>query len=123
MTPLELTVLRKQYKLNQAELGARLNPPVSRLTVSNWERGRFAMPADLPQRLAAVDLMTPAGKPDSSQARQDRQALKVYTAMRADTFTHAEILRLWRLDNFTPSPEAQAAIAAAFPDILQPKET
>lgn len=72
VTPLELKLLRKQYNLTQAEFGSRLVPPVSRLTVYNWESGKFAIPVDIETRLTAADLLRPAGKPKET-AKQERE--------------------------------------------------
>jgi len=122
MTPAEFKILRKQFKLTQAEMAKRLG--VSRLTVFNWESERFAMPVDIVARLSSADLMAPAfnANDKAAQARV-KDTLEAYTKMRQQpghVGTHANIIKFWREAGFTPSPEAQAAIAAAFPDILQP---
>ncbi len=60
MTPAEFKILRKQYNLSQAEMAKRLG--VSRLTIFNWEKPRYAMPSDIVAQLAKVNLVTPAAK-------------------------------------------------------------
>lgn len=119
MTPAELMVLRKQYGLTQQELGARLLPPVTRLTVSNWERARFAIPVDIAARMVAV---TPSPAKVKSNAALTRATVDAYRKMRNDVghFSHAFIVGMWAEKGFAPSREAMAAIAAEFPDILTP---
>jgi transcriptional regulator with XRE-family HTH domain len=116
MTPTELMVLRKQYGLTQAEFGERLIPPVSRLTVSNWERARFAIPHDLAERMVKL---APSTKPAETRAALVRDTVKYYGEMRRDTFTHESIVRMWQERGFTPSREAMELIAQAWPDILE----
>lgn len=60
MTPDELRILRKQYNLTQTEFGAAIG--VSRLTVFNWEKAKFAIPGDIVQRLAKANLTAPSRK-------------------------------------------------------------
>lgn len=59
MTPAELHIIRKNYGLTQEEFGKLLSPPVSRLTVYNWEKGKFAIPHDLEQRMVDANLAAP----------------------------------------------------------------
>jgi DNA-binding XRE family transcriptional regulator len=120
MTPSELMVLRRQHNLTQAEFGARLVPPVSRLTVSNWERERFAIPRDIMARM--VKIISEPAKPSKEAQAFARATLEVYRGMRKQPYpvgTHASIVAFWQSKGFTPSPEAQAMIAAEFPDILK----
>jgi transcriptional regulator with XRE-family HTH domain len=126
MTPLEMQLLRKQYKLTQAEFGARLVPPVTRLTVCNWERARFAIPVDIEVRLKAADLMTPAAKTPKASASLIKATVEAYRLMREQpghVGTHAFALDYWHKRGFTPCREAMEQIAAEFPDILNPGET
>lgn len=60
MTPAELHIIRKNHGLTQEAFGKLLSPSVSRLTVYNWEKGRFAIPHDLEQRMVEADLAAPA---------------------------------------------------------------
>lgn len=118
----EMLLLRRGAKLTQAQLGAKIG--YSRQAIIDWERGHHPIAPDIAVTIAAATASNPAGVDDDrAQSRQDKQTLKSYSAMRADTLTHAEIIQFWISQSFTPSPEAQLAIAAAFPDILQPKET
>ena len=48
----KLLLARRNAKLTQAQLAARLG--VSRRTLLNWEGGRYALPADLDERLIAA---------------------------------------------------------------------
>jgi transcriptional regulator with XRE-family HTH domain len=66
MTPSELKVIRKNYKLTQEGMAKQLG--VSRLTVFNWEKGKFAIPADIVDRLAKADLAAPAQQADAVKA-------------------------------------------------------
>lgn len=129
MTPLELKILRKQYRLTQAEFGARLNPQVSRLTIYNWESGKFAIPVDIEHRLQAADLVTPAAAPketdkqramrEAAEAKYIKVALMSYRATRAYCRNHAEAMRHYQRNRSSPIlPIAYAAIVAEFPDIL-----
>lgn len=72
VTPLELKTIRKLHMLTQAELAKLLD--VTALTISNWERGRFAIPGDLAKRLAAANLRAPA---------QEKAAQTIVTALSA----------------------------------------
>lgn len=117
MTPTELMVLRRQHGLTQAEFGAALDPPVTRLTVSNWERAKYAVPHDIALRMNA--LVAVPDKPLKPTAT-DRTALEAYREMRhaPNNFSHVYIITMWRDRGFTPSPAAQTLIAESFPDIL-----
>ena len=121
MTPDAFKILRKQSKLTQAQLATRLG--VSRLTVHNWESGRFAMPVDIVPRLSTANVLAPAHDPaDKASAKRVKDTLEAYRHMRgnpAPLNTHAHIMSFWQSKGFTPSPEAQAAIMAEFPDILE----
>lgn len=131
MTPLELKILRKQYCLTQAELGARLAPPVSRLTIYNWESGKFAIPVDIAHRLQAADLVTPPAAPKetpkqqrdrlAAEAKEVQFAVERYRSLRAwpDIPNHNAAMRFYaRNKQPGPPPIAHAAILAAFPDII-----
>jgi transcriptional regulator with XRE-family HTH domain len=115
MTPMELMVLRKQYGLTQAEFGERLDPPVTRLTVSNWERSRFAIPHDIVARMIKLAPETPPAK----TTKQDHTALQVYRDLRNNVapWTHEEIIKMWHERGFTPSRAAQMMILEAFPEL------
>lgn len=65
MTPAEFKVIRKNYKLTQGEMAEQLG--VSRLTVFNWEKGKFALPADIVERLAKANLAAPAQQAEASK--------------------------------------------------------
>lgn len=65
MTPLELHAIRKQYELSQEDFGKALG--VSRLTVYNWEKGKFALPDDIDERLLSANLAAPAAKKTASK--------------------------------------------------------
>lgn len=131
MTPLELKLLRKQYHLTQAGLGARLVPPVSRLTVYNWESGKFAIPVDIETRLTAADLLRPADKPKET-AKQERERLAVEDHFVAQCVEAYRRTRAWpENSNHTKAmaylareggpalhPRSYPLIVAEFPDIL-----
>lgn len=120
MTPSELHILRKQFGLTQADLAERLG--VSRLTVSNWERARFTIPRDLEQQMAKANL-TAAPAKTGKPSRLTLDTIKYYGEMRRDGNSHASIMKLWNEKNFVPTVEAQAGIAADWPDILNHGET
>src|SRR6266699_1623672 len=59
MTPAELKAIRKAAGLTQAEFGKRIGTDgVSRLTVANWESGKYRIPSDIAARLGANGLVT-----------------------------------------------------------------
>lgn len=122
MSPDEFRKIRKAAGLTQGEMAKRLG--VSRLTICNWEGAKFRIPDDVLDRLAATGALVPALAPaNKSSARVVKDALEAYRHMRgqpAPNNTHKYILWFWQSQGFTPSPEAQAAILAEFPDILQP---
>lgn len=45
---------RKELGLNQGELGARLDPPVTQPAISAWEKGRETVPDDRLEGIAAA---------------------------------------------------------------------
>lgn len=131
MNAVELKILRKQYRLTQAEFGARLNPQVSRLTIYNWESSKFAIPVDIELRLQAADLVAPAAAPketdkqravnEAAEQKIIQLAVDCYRSLRAwpDIPNHNAAMRFYAR-NKQPGPPAiaHAAILAAFPDIL-----
>ena len=61
MTPEELIALRKSKRLSQQALADMLE--VTRLTVANWERGRYKMPDDILARVAGARQVERIEKP------------------------------------------------------------
>ena len=129
MTPLELKLLRKRYHLTQMELGAALSPPVSRLTIYNWESGKFAMPVDIEQRLAKANLDVPVSTKETAKQERDRLAYErhlidhwrgIYRATRAwpQYNNHAKAMALFASQGHVIPPCTYAALVADFPDIL-----
>lgn len=55
MTAPDLRAIRTRLGLSQAELGARLRPPVEQPTVARWESGERRIPAGLWQALETVE--------------------------------------------------------------------
>ena len=71
----KLLLARRNAKLTQAQLAARLG--VSRKTLTNWETGRYALPTDLDERLigalaetssAPASATNPVGRPPKRPA-------------------------------------------------------
>ena len=120
MTPDELKAIRKAADLSQAEFGDKVG--VSRLSVANWENGKYRMPNDLLDKLATAGLTstaTAAREADSAHKRFVKRLVEVYTQMRASGLDHAWIIHNLTVTQALSIPaDAQAAIAAAFPDIL-----
>lgn len=130
MTPLELKLLRKQYHLTQADFGARLAPPVSRLTVYNWESGKFAIPVDIETRLTAADLLRPNATKETAKQKREREeaeaaiiqrSVETYRRIRAWPqygYNHTAAMAYLAREGTTIDPRAYAAIVKEFPDIL-----
>lgn len=67
-------------------------------------------------------LASPGQIRTAAKSKEDKQALAAYTNMRKQPgWDHARIIAFWQHDGFTPSAEAQDAIVAAFPDIMEKK--
>lgn len=129
MTPIELKILRKQYGLTQSEFGARVVPPVSRLTIYNWESGKFAIPVDIDQRLLAADLVSRAAPKETAKQQRDREAYEKsiidywvsnYRRLRAwpHAGNHKKAMAVYASEGTVIPTIAYAAIVAEFPDIL-----
>lgn len=118
MTNNELLITRRAVPMSQADLAKALG--CSRQTVINWERGVHAIPAKMVSAIAQA-CTSHLPKPSAKLTLQDKTAIEVYTKMRrnpGELGTHVGILKFWASEGFTPSPAAQTAILAAFPDIL-----
>lgn len=113
MTNEELRRMRKAKRLTQSDLAAAIG--YSRKTIVSWENNVHPIPDAAAGKILAICVgSTPAPKANVTLIRD---TIKYYTEMRRD-FTHADIVGMWAKRGFSPAPEAQAAIAAAFPDIL-----
>lgn len=123
-----LKILRKSYKLSQAQLAERLGK--SRLTVHNWEKGKFALPGDIVEQLSKADLREAVPNASTTKAEQARQAAEAkliefyvtnYRQLRAwpDIPNHNAAMRFRAKNNQDPIPSiAYPAILAEWPDIL-----
>jgi transcriptional regulator with XRE-family HTH domain len=112
LTGEQIVQMRKSRNMNQTEFGRIFG--VGRRSVAAWEANTWRAPADL------VDIFTAStavGRPGISALT--RETVKAYKKMRRDGITHASIVELWHNSNFIPTPEAQAAIIEAFPEIKQ----
>lgn len=75
----ELLLFRRKRKMTQANMASALG--VSRMTINNWERERFAIPKDIVERIAALD--APDQRAAPAQHRKDvEQQLAWYRAYR-----------------------------------------
>lgn len=54
MKPSDLRAARQRLGLSQAELGARLRPPVEQAAVSRWESGERRIPPGLEQAVEHI---------------------------------------------------------------------
>lgn len=117
----EMQRMRKRKQITQAQLGERLDPKYSRQSVIHWESGRHRIPDVVAAQVLDICLTTQAPEPVDNSTAEDKQALKAYKKMRADTFTHHAIIAMWHNDGFTPSAKAQDLIIASFPDIMERK--
>lgn len=121
MTPEDFRKLRKAARLNQAQMAERLG--VSRKTIVNWETGRFAIPEDVLDRAVERGL-DPVPRSAPANPKLVKATLDAYRFMRnqpAPLGCHKGILEVWQASGFWPCPEAQQAILAEWPDILDPK--
>lgn len=111
----ELRRMRKAKRLTQEQLAKVIG--YSRKTVISWENSVHPVaPEAVPAILAAcIGAATPAPKRNS---KLTADTIRYYGEMRRD-FTHADIMKFWNEKNFVPTPEAQAGILEAFPDILE----
>lgn len=55
MSTPDLRAIRKRLRLSQADLGARLRPPVDQTAVARWESGSRRIPAGLWQALERLE--------------------------------------------------------------------
>lgn len=109
--------MRKAKRLTQDQLAKAIG--YSRKTVISWENSAHPVPdTAVPAILAACIGPKAETKPKANTALT-RDTIKYYGQMRRDGFTHAYIMKFWNEKNFTPTPEAQAGILEAFPDILE----
>jgi transcriptional regulator with XRE-family HTH domain len=122
-----LKILRKSYKLSQAQLAERLGK--SRLTVHNWEKGKFALPADIVEQLAKADLREAVPTSTATKAEQARKAaedklieydVRSYRMLRVwpEYSNHNKAMKLFASQGRTFHPKALPLILAEFPDIL-----
>lgn len=102
MTPAELHIIRKNYGLTQEDFGKKLNPPVSRLTVYNWEKGKFAIPADLEQRMAKADLAAPIIKKSASKPVEVSTHPACYHQCRKNSYARTLLHPKWWAGVGTP---------------------
>lgn len=116
MTADELLLMRRAKRIKQADLAKALG--CSRQTVINWESGKFAISPAQARKIMEIcaDAVLP---PDPKKVVRDRETLEAYSELRAQGRSHGYIVAYWSEKSFQPSLEAQAAIAAAYPDILQ----
>jgi transcriptional regulator with XRE-family HTH domain len=73
-------ILRKNYKLTQAQMGAALVPSASRQAIIDWERGHHPLPADIVERCARGNLAAPSQKDASSKLVTEITAPQCYRA-------------------------------------------
>jgi DNA-binding XRE family transcriptional regulator len=117
MTPDEMRKARKGVPMTQEQLGKALG--YSRMSIIHWEKGMYRIPEHVAAKVLEVCVGVPVIPAEQRKvARLTADTIKYYGQMRRDGITHAAIMALWHEKNFIPTPEAQAAIAAEFPDIL-----
>lgn len=71
-------ILRKSYKLTQAQMGAALVPRASRQAIIDWERGRHPLPSDIVERCTRGNLAAPAQKDLASKIVTETTAPQCY---------------------------------------------
>ena len=125
MTPDEFRKIRKAARMTQAQMAEHLGK--SRLTINNWETGKYAIPVDVLGILAERGV-SPEPKETAKQER-DRLAYErhlidhwrgIYRATRAwpQYNNHAKAMALFASQGHVIPPCAYAALVADFPDIL-----
>lgn len=118
MAPEEFKRIRKAARMTQAQMAAYLD--VSRITINNWEGGKFRIPDDALDKMAEKGLLTPVkAKPYTSKF------LAAYRNGRASPLNmdHATcwreiILAARRYGDPMPTADDIAAILAEWPDIV-----
>lgn len=115
MTPDELRKARKGKPLTQDQLAKAIG--YSRMSVISWEKGLHPIPDHIAEKILEVCVGVPVIRPSNHKLTTD--TIKYYGQMRRDGFAHAYIMKFWNEKNFVPTPEAQAGILEAFPDILE----
>lgn len=95
-----LKLMRKKAKLSQAELGKLVG--YSRHAVMDWESGRYAMPYNLPEKLAEANLSLLSAKIDPVQERA-HQIAATYRAQRDAGVPHEQLMAyLRKLPDMSP---------------------
>lgn len=107
--------MRKGKPLTQQQLASAIGK--SRMAVHAWEKGYHPVPVDMVDKIVEVCVGVPMVQP--ANAKLTRATIEAYAKMRADGIEHDYIAKLWAEKNFIPTPQAQAAILEAFPDIHQ----
>lgn len=109
---------REVLMLRQEDLAKALG--VSRSSVNKWETGKWQHPRNVYQKIKDAGLC--AATPVEQEALDAKAVevafwLKAYSDLR-QTMTHVEILRTWQQFGTVLPSHCQAALVAAFPDIL-----
>lgn len=71
MSAEEFMLYRRKRRMTQGDIAKALG--VSRLTVNNWERQRFAVPKDIVERLAAIETPVLAAEQRANDAQRRKE--------------------------------------------------
>ncbi len=122
MTPDEMRKVRKAASFTQDQLGKALG--YSRKSVISWENSVHRIPEQVAVKVLEICAGVPIiARTPPKLTRLTLDTIKYYGEMRRDGTSHASIMKLWNEKNFVPTAEAQAGIAADWPDILNGGES
>lgn len=127
MTPDEFRKIRKASRMTQAQLAEHLGK--SRLTINNWETGKYKIPDDALDTLVSKGVV-PGEPKETAKQKRDREEAEAVTIQRSvETYrrirawpqygyNHTAAMAYLAREGTTIDPRAYAAIVAEFPDIL-----
>ena len=122
MTPDDIKAARKRMAMSQGELASALG--YTRQTIIHWEKGRFAPPENLLDRLTAINPAILPAKPDTGFADA---LFAAYCKARAQGISHAGFIDCQRdypkaIAELASNRDLQTRMVAAYPDILTRQE-
>lgn len=108
-------VLRKGYGKSQDEIAKMLDK--SRLTIINWESGKYRIPADIGEQLLKAGIALPAASAASQKPVCAKTHPHLYTKIGPDNYVRNHLHPHWYVTNTTLArylTEEQQAQAKAF---------
>lgn len=120
MESIELLKLRRDAAITQPELAKAIG--YSRQSITKWERGVHPIPLLAAEAIIKACTAHIPKPMDKDMRERVAETMDSYRKMRRNpgpTGTHAGILAFWASRGYELCDEEKAAIAAAYPDILQ----